>query len=235
MQTKILVVDDEEAMCMILKINLEADGYSVSTAQSVDEALTYDLPSYSMIILDIIMDRISGFDFAKRLKHSNDTENIPIIFCSALNGENERIMGLNIGADDYIVKPFKIGEFLARVRSVLRRADITKVLRNKIIEGSYLPDINIKDLRVNRNTRTVYIKGENCKATKTEYELLLYLINHPNTIHSRESLMEKVWQKDITSLRTIDTTITRLRKKMGICEEMIITRAGYGYGIKEKD
>lgn len=235
MQIKILVVDDEESICEILKINLEGDGYTVSVANSVTEALTLDLPSYSLIILDVMMDKISGFDFAKRLKNNYETENIPILFCSALNGEDERIMGLNIGADDYIVKPFLIRELLARVRSILRRSGITRLLENKIKSGNYIPDFVYNDLRIDRNTRIVYVEGTDIGLTKTEYELLLFLVNNANTIHSRKVLMENVWQKDISTLRTVDTTVTRLRKKLGKIGANVITRLGYGYGFKKEE
>ena len=230
----ILVVDDEEPICEILKYNLETEGYTVNTALSVDEALTYDLPSFSLIILDIMMDKISGFDFAKRLKHSTDTENIPILFCSALNGEDERIMGLNIGADDYVVKPFVIRELLARVKSILRRAGITKLLETKINEGSYKADLIFRDIRIERNSRIVYVEGVDIGLTKKESIFLLFLVSHPNIIHSRKTIMEKVWQKGFSSFRTIETTITRLKKKLGICGNCITTRLGYGYGFKEE-
>lgn len=234
MQTKILVVDDEESICEILKINLETEGYTVDTANSVDQALVYDLPSYSLIILDIMMDKISGFDFAKRLKNSTDTENIPILFCSALSGEDERIMGLNIGADDYIVKPFMIREVMARVRSVLRRAGITKHFDEQIKKGLYFNDIVINNIRIDRNNRQVFVDGRDIELTKTEYELFLFLVSNPNTIQSRQQLMNKVWQRGVSTFRTIDTTVTRLRKKLGDAGNCITTRLGYGYGFKKE-
>lgn len=233
MQIKILVVDDEGSICEILKINLESEGYSVTVANSVDEALNYDLPSYSLFILDVMMDKISGFDFAKRLKNNSRTENIPILFCSALNGEDERIMGLNIGADDYIVKPFMIRELLARVRSILRRSGMTQKLISNISNGSYIPDIIYDGLRIDRNVHIVYLDGVDIGLTKTEYELLLFMINNANNVHSRQVLMEKVWQKNRPTPRTVDTTVTRLRKKLGSLGNNIITRLGYGYGFKK--
>ena len=126
MRIKILVVDDEESLCEILKYNLELDGYEVDYALSGEKALTMDLSSYSLFILDIMMDKISGFDFAKRLKNNIAPENTPIIFCSALDGEDDTVMGLNIGGDDYITKPFVISEVLARVRAVLRRSHVSR-------------------------------------------------------------------------------------------------------------
>ena len=126
MRIKILVVDDEEALCDILKYNLELDGYEVDYALSGEEALTLDLPSYSLFILDIMMGEMSGFDLARRLKHNAETENTPVIFCSALDGTDDTVMGLNLGGDDYITKPFVVNEVLARVRAVLRRSQAAK-------------------------------------------------------------------------------------------------------------
>lgn len=121
MRTQILVIDDEESYCEILKYGLEKEGYEVETADSAESALGMDLSVFQLIIVDIMMERLSGFDFAKRVRNNPKTEFIPIIFCSALNGEDDTVMGLNIGADDYITKPFTIAEVIARVRAVLRR------------------------------------------------------------------------------------------------------------------
>ena len=122
MRINILVIDDEESYCEILKYNLEKEGYEVDTADSAETALGYDLRKYQLILVDIMMERMGGFDFAKRVRNNPEIENIPIIFCSALNGEDEKVMGLNIGADDYITKPFKNAEVIARVKAVLRRS-----------------------------------------------------------------------------------------------------------------
>lgn len=124
MRTRILVIDDEESWCDILHFNLEKEGYEVDCANSAEEALEMDLSVYSLFIVDIMMDRMSGFDFAKRVKNNPALELTPIIFCSALNGEDETVMGLNIGGDDYITKPFVNAEVIARVRAVLRRAHL---------------------------------------------------------------------------------------------------------------
>lgn len=124
MRTKILVIDDEESICEILRFNLEKEGYEADCAYSAEEALEMDLTPYQLFIVDIMMDRLSGFDFAKKLKNIPALEYKPIIFCSALSGEDETVMGLNIGADDYITKPFVISEVIARVKAVLRRTGV---------------------------------------------------------------------------------------------------------------
>ena len=126
MSTRLLVVDDEESICEILRYNLLKEGYEVDTANSAEEALEMDLSLYDLFIVDIMMERLSGFDFAKRLRNSSGTEDVPIIFCSALTDEDDTVMGLNIGADDYITKPFKISEVLARVNAVLRRTQLAR-------------------------------------------------------------------------------------------------------------
>jgi two-component system phosphate regulon response regulator PhoB len=244
MRTKILVIDDEESLCEILKFSLLKEGYDVDTALSAEEALMKDLPSYSLFIVDIMMDRMSGFDFARAAKNIQGVENAPMIFCSALVGEDDKVMGLNIGADDYITKPFVINEVLARVRAVLRRAAITG--RNAMPEttpavaqmathDSYEADIRFKDLIIDRNAKVCFLEGRDIQLTRTEYDLLLFFLTHPNRIYSREEIIKKVWANDvIISNRTIDTNITRLRKKIGDYGAYITTRQGFGYGFKDK-
>lgn len=234
MRIKILVVDDEESMCEILKYNLEKDGYEVDYALGGEEALTMDLPSYSLFILDIMMDNISGFDLAKRLKNNTATENKPIIFCSALNDEEDTVMGLNIGADDYITKPFNVSEVLARVRAVLRRSHISDQILYNRSQSGHEPDIAFKTLRVDRNEKISYLNGEPLDLTKTEFEILLFFMTHRNRIYSRQEIIKSVWPDDVVvTNRTIDTNIARLRKKLGEYGNNIITRLGFGYGFKE--
>lgn len=234
MRIKILVVDDEESLCEILKYNLELDGYEVDTALSAEEALEMDLSSYSLFILDIMMDKLSGFDFAKQLKNNTATENTPIIFCSALNGEDDTVMGLNLGGDDYITKPFVISEVLARVRAVLRRSHVSQQYAYNLSKGIQEPDIVFKTLRVDRNEKICYLNGEPVTLTKTEFEILMFFLTHRNRIYSREEIIREVWPEDVVvSNRTIDTNITRLRKKIEPYGNNIITRLGFGYGFKE--
>ncbi len=234
MRIKILVVDDEESLCEILKYNLELDGYEVDYALSGEKALTMDLSSYSLFILDIMMDKISGFDFAKRLKNNIATENTPIIFCSALDGEDDTVMGLNIGGDDYITKPFVISEVLARVRAVLRRSHVSQQYAYNLSKSIHAPDITFKTLRIDRNEKSCFLNGEPVTLTKTEFEILLFFLTHRNRIYSREEIIREVWPDDVVvSNRTIDTNITRLRKKIDPYGNNIITRLGFGYGFKE--
>lgn len=234
MRIKILVVDDEESICDILKYNLELNGYEVDYALSAEEAMELDLPSYSLFILDIMMDQISGFDFAKKLKHNMATENTPVIFCSALSGEDDTVMGLNLGGDDYITKPFVINEVLARVRAVLRRSQASLQYTYNVSQSLQEPDIVFKTLRIDRNEKMCYLGGEPLSLTKTEFDILLFFLTHRNRIYSREEIIREVWPDDVVvSNRTIDTNIARLRKKIDPYGDNIVTRLGFGYGFKE--
>lgn len=234
MQKKILVIDDEESLCEILKFNLEKAGFDVTTAYSAEEALTLDLTSFSLMIVDIMMERISGFDFANRVRHNAVTEAIPIIFCSALSGEDDTVMGLNIGADDYITKPFVINEVLARVNAVLRRSQPMRQWSMPQADTIYEPDVVFQGLRIDRNEKLCYLNNHEINLTKTEFDILLFLLQHQNRIHSREEIIKQVWSSDVVvTNRTIDTNIARLRKKIGEYGNNIVTRLGFGYGFKE--
>ncbi len=236
MNTKILVIDDEESVCEILKYNLEKEGYEVDVAYSAEQAINLNLAHFDLFIVDIMMGELSGFDFAKRLRIFKSTEHTPIIFCSALTQEDEKVMGLNMGADDYVTKPFTIGEMLARVRAVLRRTDITRAAKHEALraDSDYQPDLVFKTLRLNRNEKLCYLDNQSLQLTPTEFELLEFFLSHPNRIHSRREIINQVWGDDIVvTNRTIDTNITRMRKKLGQYSQNIITRQGFGYGFKE--
>ena len=246
MNEKILVIDDEEALCEILKFNLEKDGYDVTTAHSAEEALDMDLTPYHLFIVDIMMEKLSGFDFAKRVRNMPAVMLTPIIFCTALTGEDETVMGLNMGADDYITKPFVVSEVLARVRAVLRRSRIT---REALAGGMTQPqpktqveapkpkttkdqDVTFRGLTIHTASKTVTLDGEPINLTKTEYSLLYFFLTHPDHVYSRKEIIEEVWSVDVVvTSRTIDTNITRLRKKIGEYGKHIFTRLGFGYGF----
>lgn len=238
MRTKILVIDDEEAVCEIMKFNLEREGYEVDTAYSAEEALDMDnLDSYSLFIVDIMMGELSGFDFANRIHNVTATKDIPMLFCSALSDEDCVVKGLNIGADDYITKPFNIGEVLARVRAILRRSNnMQKRSAQDFVEQEsiYEPDVVFRNLRIDRNNKECFLNNEPITLTRTEFDILLFFLTHRNKIYSREEIIKHVWGDDVVvTNRTIDTNITRLRKKLGECEKYVVTRQGFGYGFKE--
>ena len=188
MRSRILVIDDEEALCEILRYNLFKDGYDVDVSYSAEDALTRDLTQYSLFIVDVMMDKLSGFDFAGRVRATPSIENTPIIFCSALTGEDDKVMGLNIGGDDYITKPFNIAEVKSRVRAVLRRADPRRqpqygrqpaapaVTAEAPAPASNLePDIIYHTLRINRNAKTCTLDGQPVALTRTEYLSLIHI------------------------------------------------------------
>lgn len=240
MSIKLLLIDDEEPICEILKYNLEKEGYDVDCAFSAEEALELDLTKYDLCIVDIMMERLSGYDFAKIVRNNKATENLPLIFCSALNGEDDTVIGLNIGGDDYITKPFVIPEVIARVRAVLRRSQVTKHFENNQSAASQAAaessDISFKDLVINRDTKVCTLAGEPVSLTKTELELLTFFLTHPNRIYSRDEIIKNIWPDDVVvTSRAIDTNIARLRKKIGPYYNNIVTRLGFGYGFKETD
>ena len=234
MDNKILIIDDEDSICEILKYNLELEGYNVTVASSAIEAMQLDISSYSLIILDIMMKDMDGYEFAMRLKSDPATEFMPIIFCSALSSEDARVKGLNIGGDDYIVKPFRIREVLARVRSLLRRTLMVKNLEAQNNNNADENEIHFRELCISKKNKLCIIKGEPVRLTKTELELLVFFLSNPNCIYTRKEIIQSIWGKsDEVTERAIDTNITRLRKKIGEYGSYLITRLGYGYGFQE--
>lgn len=222
--SRILVVDDEQDLCEILKFNLEIEGYQVETANSAEEALEKDIASYNLLLLDVMMGGMSGFQLAKRLKNSEVTAHIPIIFLTARDTENDTVTGFNLGADDYISKPFSIREVMVRVRAVLRRTASR-------LEGAEEPAvISYQGLLLNLDKKSVSVDGEDVPFTKTEFELLRLLLEERGRVFSRQELIDRVWPKDVLVLdRTVDVNITRMRKKIGKFAKCIVTRLGFGY------
>lgn len=222
---KILVVDDEESLCEILQFNLEVDGYDVDVAYSAEQALGMPLEEYSLILLDVMMGEMSGFRMAHMLKAKPETARIPIIFCTARDAEDDIVTGLNLGADDYISKPFSIREVLARVRSVLRRTaagdpDIEK--------------IGFEGLQMDLRRKVCTLDGKELPLTKKEFEILALLLSNRGVIFSREEILRRIWSDEVIVLdRTVDVNITRLRRKIGPYGEHVVTRLGYGYGFED--
>jgi DNA-binding response OmpR family regulator len=225
---KILVVDDESDICEILQYNLETEGFEVVTANSAEEALELPLQEFCMILLDVMMGEMSGFQMALRLKNNSATAHIHIIFITALDGEDNLVKGLNIGADDYISKPLSMKEVKARVRAVLRRSAQSQS------QPAAAPQTNSKivyeGITLDLNAKTATCDGQELVFTKLEFELLSFFLQHPNKVFSREDLLKHCWPQDVVVLdRTVDVNITRLRKKIGHYGKQIKTRVGYGY------
>ena len=222
-KNRILVVDDEQDLLEILKFNLETEGYEVSTACSAEEALTLNVGEFDLLLLDVMMGGMSGFAMAKKLKSDPATQHIPIVFLTARDTENDTVTGFNLGADDYISKPFSIREVLVRVRAVLRRTASPA-------EQQAPQVIYYQGIEMNLGKKTVSIDGEEIPFTKTEFELLHLLLEERGRVFSRQELIDRIWPKDVLVLdRTVDVNITRLRKKIGRFSKCIVTRLGFGY------
>ncbi len=219
----LLVVDDEEDLCEILQFNLEAEGYNVDTAYSAEEALTLDLTQYDLLLLDVMMGKISGFKMASMLREKSETADLPIIFLTAKDTENDMLTGFNLGADDYIPKPFSIRQVSARVKAVLRRSKESKGEKDKNI-------LTYKTLKLDIEQIKVYIDGNEIALTKKEFEILRLFLENINHVFTRDEFLTKIWKDEVYVLdRTIDVNITRLRKKIGEYGKNIVTRLGFGY------
>ena len=220
---RILVVDDEQDLLEILKFNLETEGYEVMTATSAEDALQLDIASFDLLLLDVMMGGMSGFAMARQLKDNPATAQVPIIFLTARDTENDTVTGFNLGADDYISKPFSLREVMVRVRAVLRRT----AKENGEEEAKTL---SYQGIVMNLDRKTVSVDGEDIPFTKTEFELLHLLLDERGRVFSRQELIERIWPKDVLVLdRTVDVNITRLRKKIGRFAKCIVTRLGFGY------
>jgi two-component system alkaline phosphatase synthesis response regulator PhoP len=225
---RILVVDDEESLCEILKFNLEVEGFDVDVAYSAEEALAKPLEQYSLILLDVMMEGMSGFKMAQVMKKNPKTASVPIIFCTAKDGMDDKVAGLDLGADDYIAKPFSIREVLARVKSVLRR---TSGPEKREVNAPRVTEF--ETLRLDLEEKTCTVDGKPVELTKKEFEILDMLIRNGGRILSRDEILHAIWPEDVIVLdRTVDVNITRLRKKIGKYGNHIITRLGYGYGFE---
>ncbi len=229
---KILVVDDEDSICEVLQLNLEAEGYSVDVAYSAEEAMRLELSQYSLILLDIMMGEISGYKLLQYIRSNDSMASIPVIFCSAKDTTDDTITGLNLGADDYISKPFLAREVIARVKSLLRRT----YQRSAQVDDSSAAPVDIKieygDLIMDLNRKECQISGKQIQLTKKEFEIMLLLLQNRNVVFSRQDILTRVWDDEVVVVdRTIDVFITRLRKKITPYGKQIVTRLGYGYGF----
>lgn len=219
---QILVVDDERDLCEILQFNLSAAGYEVDMAASAAEALDKGLSHYDLLLLDVMMPGMSGFDLASQLRQDKETAEIPIIFLTALGSEEDTLHGFDLGADDYISKPFSIKEVLARVKAVLSRTAPA--------QSSSAHELSYEGLTMDLDKMVVTVDGESVSLTKTEYELLKLLLGNRGQVFSRQEVLDRVWPKDVVVTdRTVDVNITRMRKKIGRYSSCIITRHGFGY------
>lgn len=216
MNARILVVDDEEDICAILKFNLSKEGYEVVTANSAEEALTLDIASFNLLLLDVMMGGMSGFELTGKLKTDPKTAGVPVIFITARDTEDDAVEGLDLGADDYISKPFSIREVVSRVKAVLRRT-------------AAIPDAST-GIFIDDEKKVVTVDGAAVALTRIEYEIFKLLFTNKGKVFPREDILSKVWPDDvIVTDRTVDVNITRLRKKIGEYGNRIVSRHGFGY------
>ena len=237
---RILIVDDEEDICMILSYSLQKAGYETLVAHSAEEALdNYELRiknyEIDLILLDIMMDGMSGLEMAEKLRsdigyRESGIEIPPIIFLTALSDEDTVLQGFKLGADDYITKPFRVPEVIARVGAVLRRSATPKTAVQSSLEVQNSSVIVFEGIVVNKADMSLTVDGEMVVMTRKEIELLCYLLTHRGQILSREHLLSNVWDSNGFVLeRTVDVHITHLRRKLGQYSKHIKTKSGYGY------
>lgn len=218
----ILVVDDEEDLCEIIRFNLQTEGYLVDVAYSAEEALMKNISAYNLILLDVMLGEISGFKMAHTIRNNAITATIPIVFLTAKVSENDRLTGFSLGADDYITKPFSVRELIARINVILRRTEAKKVTVSHII--SY------DSLKMNLTNKQVQLEGKEIRFTRKEFEILKLLLENKNRLFTREELLSRIWSEEAYVLsRTIDVNITRIRKKIGLYGKNIVTKLGLGY------
>jgi two-component system alkaline phosphatase synthesis response regulator PhoP len=218
---KILIVDDEEDLCEILQYNLNNEGFLTDVAHSAEEALKKPINEFDLLLLDVMMGPMSGFKLADKLrKELND--NIPIIFLTAKDTENDLLTGFNLGADDYISKPFSINELTVRIKAVVKRAEKPVKSDNKIIKSEVI--------ELDSDRKRLVLEGEPIDLTKKEYEIISLLINNPGKLYSREDILDIIWTSDvIVTSRTVDVNIARIRSKLGKYGERLKNKTGYGY------
>ena len=228
MDRKILIVDDEADIREILQFNLEIAGYEVECASSAEEALEILSPEHGLILLDVMMGEISGFELAKTIKSSPATASIPIIFCTARDTEDDMIEGLDLGADDYVMKPYSLRNVLARVRTVLRRVS------PQAQQASEYEQIIYDGIVIDTSKKQCSIDGEVVAMPRKEFEILFKLITNRGKIFSREELLQSIWTDEVVVVdRVVDVNINRIRQKLGRYSKNIVTRTGYGYGFME--
>ena len=253
-KARILVIDDEEDICEILQYNLERAGYQVKSVLSVEEALSeISAQKYDLLLLDIMLGGISGLKLAQLLREDY-RNNVPIIFVTALDTEDDILKGFSSGGDDYISKPFSVNEVVARVGAVLARSGRRPVAESSDVSPSWKrveaggvsagmqssaeedlqTDFDFGILKVDASENHVFVNGEEVFLTRKEMEILLLLSRSAGKIFSRDDILKRIWKNDGFVLqRTVDVHIARLRKKLGKAGELIQNRSGYGYSLQK--
>ena len=230
MREKILIVDDDRNICEILEFNFINEGFDVECSYSAEEAMEKLTDDFALILLDVMMSGMSGYKMAKKLRSGGNQ--IPVIFLTAKDTENDKLTGFSVGGDDYISKPFSVKEVIARIKAVLKRQQSLPqkddAKSNVIVVENMLIDLQAKEL---------HIDGKKVKLTKTEFEILSLLAQKPETTYTRENIIDRVWNETMTTYvieRNVDVHIAHLRKKMGKYASLIANRHGYGYQLNLK-
>lgn len=229
MDRKILIVDDEVDIREILQFNLENAGFNVECAASAEDALEMLTPDFALILLDVMMLGMSGFEMAQVLRQEKNNQT-PIIFLTAKDTQDDLLTGFSAGADDYIPKPFSIQEVIARVTAVLRRSVVAE---RPVAQQSLL---KVGKVEIDQQRKAVIVDGQSVQFSKKEFEILNLLASNQGSIFSREDLINELWKDAPYVLdRTVDVHIARIRSKLGVCKAYLTNRSGYGYTFNPID
>ncbi len=220
---KILIIDDEESIREGLREYLELEGYDADSASSAEEALSMGIDKYGLLLLDVMMEGMDGFELAGKLKQFPSTASIPIIFLTAKDTEDDMVAGLRLGADDYIAKPFSMKNVIARIEAVTRR-----------VFPESTPASSIKGVACDRSALSCRVDGVEVKLPRKEFEILALLLDNPGRIFTREELMKRIWPENVVVVdRAVDVHVTRIRSKIAPYGKNLVSRSGYGYGWQE--
>jgi len=220
-ENRILIVDDEEDLCEILQFNLNNQGFVTQIAHSAEEALENDISRFDLILLDIMMGEMSGFDMAKVIREQGIT--VPIIFLTARTGELDILDGFDLGADDYITKPFSVNELIARVKAVINRSAPQNDKKDPLM-------LRFNDIELDLEHKRLIVSGVKNELTKKEFEIIKLLLENQGSVYSRENFLSLIWGKDvIVTERTVDVNIAKLRSKLGEYGKCLKNKTGYGY------
>jgi two-component system alkaline phosphatase synthesis response regulator PhoP len=226
MTPTVLLVDDEKDILELLKYNLRKEGMHAITASNGKEAMSLMSSKPDLVVLDVMMPEMDGWDVCKAIRKNPDTAAIPIIFLTAKDDEIDEVVGLELGADDYITKPVKVRTFIARVKKVLQR---------KSVQPAETGTIQIGELEVMPENYRVRVAGKDIPLPRKEFEVLLFLVRHPDRVIKRETLLNEIWGQDVYVVdRTIDVHIRKIREKLGKLAHLIETVKGVGYRFKKE-
>jgi two-component system, OmpR family, alkaline phosphatase synthesis response regulator PhoP len=218
---RILVVDDEEDLCEIIRFNLESEGYTVDTAFSAEEAMKKKLSVYNLFILDVMMKGISGFKLADDIRKTKKLAT-PVIFLTAKSSENDKLTGFALGADDYLTKPFSVRELVARSKALLKRSGQSAQTENN--------NLKVSGIKLDWQKKKLFIEGKKVELTPHELNIMQLLLKNYGKVYTREEILDYAWKENKNVVdRTVDVHITRLRKKLGDYGKYLVSRSGHGY------